>query len=153
MNSIFNSDFVTHSLLCVLLSYAIYAVIYVFKEKSKIVYKRGIWQSKIYPEESGTIKIAICTLNGDDDPDTITAELSYSKKSKFKPDRKVAIDFDYIYDKTDKAYVLRQSDLTEGQCFMIKFKKNSDKYSKGYMVCVGPADLCEIVFERDTTKE
>lgn len=101
----------------------------------------GTWQSKIYQNENGFVKICLLQSEGEESPSKAKAILNYSSQSKFKPSCEVILYFDCQYDNKEKHYILKQ-DTLDGQFFVMHFNKK-----KGHMICVNPADMCEIDFK------
>lgn len=116
-----------------------------------VAHYNGKWKSRIYEEnEKGSIEIDLLALGDEEIPCLAKVKLVYDASSDFKPEREETLEFscDYIEQhKVYKTYRLLQLDPIDTQYFVIHFDKKITKQSVGYMVCVGPADLCEITFE------
>jgi hypothetical protein len=111
----------------------------------------GTWKSRIYENEKGTLSIKL--IEEEETPSKAMVTINYSKESTFKSDTKILIHCSYEYDKVLKTCILKQIGTIDGQCFFLHFKKNSKRHPVGNLVCLGPADLCEIAFDQTKSKK
>lgn len=112
----------------------------------------GTWQSKIYPQEKGSIKITFETVKkiDSDEDDEITADvsLSYGKESMYRPNQTYTFTCQLVYNTEIKHYYLRQWNFGDGQYFTLDFPKFLNKSQIGYLTSISPHDLTQITFDK-----
>lgn len=120
----------------------------------KLLKYTGKWQSVKFSNENGDIEIQIVKYDNENDFSEADITITYSSTSNFKPNQKVELEMKSMYDIINKAYILKQiGTTTYGQFFVIHLPKKVTSKTVVDMVCVGPADLCEIRFEKPSKKD
>ena len=122
-------------------------------KKKKIMVKHeyhGIWASKIYSQEKGTIVVAFDTVSNEDNG-MIIAEvtLTYAKESMYRPNQTYTFACELMYNKNDKKYYLRQCNFGEGQYFTLNFSERLSKSEVGYLTSISPYDLATLTFDKE----
>lgn len=136
------------------LTYLMCSTLFGKKEEEKVVKVEkllkyiGKWQSVKFPNENGDIEIQIVKYDDEQDFSEADVAITYSPTSIFKPNRKVLIEMKLEYDAINKAYIFKQIGTIDGQFFVLNLPKRVTSKTVADMVCVGPADLCEIKFEK-----
>ena len=113
----------------------------------KVVQHSATWKSKIYDNESGTLEIDLMKYEDEDNPSEAKVTINYSEGSDFRPKGKLLLEFSCEYDDWLKTYTLKQTNVIDGQFFVIHFNRYTNSHRIGHLVCVGPADLCDLKFE------